>query len=751
MSRRKFAQETFEQPTFADRALPFSKPIAIYYRQSSDAQVGNISTAIQQVDLVAYLQKLGWPSEMVIPIYDDAGVSGTKRIDERVGMRYLYELILKKEIGAVGVVNEDRLFRDETHIQPNIFIDACKKSDVRIVTLQYVYDFNHPLKGRTDTKLFREKCESAANYIPDYIRERLHKARARLAKEGKYFGAGIATGYMVDKRKTLADGSFNVNYKKYVPFEPYASMIRTYFETFVKLGGNLRRFRQYAIDNNLGFPNPESVAVPNGFKINYTYKYYTNGLYIPDRANLAMILTNPKYIGHWDFNDVIVQYNNHEPIVSSDLFFAAFNYVSDTNLDGSPNENYRGIKYSKQIRNRERPNVLLEGFIKYYDERGKKRTAFIHYDRTHNRYDYGTDGHNWYKSCEYVDNAICYLLGNKLKATFNQDAWSRAIDESVTDFSKDIEFKEQQLNEHNKALIDLEEKIARLTNLNLLNSFEKRYEATLVERDKLISEIEQLKADNQINVALDELKDNFNLVANDWDHLSTDEKRPVVYMFIREIFAEPADNKALKLTIYWFDGVVEEIILPKTNTDEYAWSFEDHYQLTHLLNNSASQVEIAKLFPDRIWGYIQAKIRLMGYRIQFRPKPIRTDETFQDYENRVGEKGEELSIGTIQWAKDEIAQLNEMLDSHCDKLDLVIAFPQRKWTNIRTKINKMRGKDFEVRGDKVIHYSESLMEYLARHDIAMSDFLISNQKSVSRRMYRTQPPNAGSAPPAYRR
>ncbi len=44
-------------------SLPIDKPIAVYYRQSTDAQVGNISTTIQTVDMVEYLKRRGWCQE----------------------------------------------------------------------------------------------------------------------------------------------------------------------------------------------------------------------------------------------------------------------------------------------------------------------------------------------------------------------------------------------------------------------------------------------------------------------------------------------------------------------------------------------------------------------------------------------------------------------------------------------------------------------------------------------------------------
>src|SRR5260221_10749875 len=114
MARRiyKAAEPQEFQFTGSEIRLPIDKDIADYYRQSTLAQVGNISTIVQTVDLPAYIMGMGWPRERIRLIDMDAGVSGTKKIDERPGMKYLFELIVSDQIGAVASEDEDRLFRD---------------------------------------------------------------------------------------------------------------------------------------------------------------------------------------------------------------------------------------------------------------------------------------------------------------------------------------------------------------------------------------------------------------------------------------------------------------------------------------------------------------------------------------------------------------------------------------------------------------------------------------------------------------
>lgn len=112
-------QET-NLPVSYDTSLPTDLPIAIYYRQSTDAQIGNISTTLQTVDMVKFLKQQGWSDNLIIMIDMDGGVSGTTKIDERPGMRWLFSLIIENKIGAVACQDEDRLFRDVTQIQVNV-------------------------------------------------------------------------------------------------------------------------------------------------------------------------------------------------------------------------------------------------------------------------------------------------------------------------------------------------------------------------------------------------------------------------------------------------------------------------------------------------------------------------------------------------------------------------------------------------------------------------------------------------------
>ena len=63
MAKRLKRPEPKPADPYQAQPLPVDEPVAVYYRQSSEAQVGNISTTLQTVDMVEHLEKLGWLRE----------------------------------------------------------------------------------------------------------------------------------------------------------------------------------------------------------------------------------------------------------------------------------------------------------------------------------------------------------------------------------------------------------------------------------------------------------------------------------------------------------------------------------------------------------------------------------------------------------------------------------------------------------------------------------------------------------------
>lgn len=106
------------------------------------------------------------------------------------------------------------------------------------MTPNTVYDFAHPIMGQSHVKMFREEAQRTVDYIEYQIRGRLVKARNRHNERGMWAGRKILPGFMMDNRPQLSNGATNPDYRKYKRFEPYADVVKRYFEIFRELSGN---------------------------------------------------------------------------------------------------------------------------------------------------------------------------------------------------------------------------------------------------------------------------------------------------------------------------------------------------------------------------------------------------------------------------------------------------------------------------------------------------------------------------------
>lgn len=340
---------------FGPKPLPLSFLVGIYARQSTKGQVANHteSTEMQTVDLIALAKRLGWQEDEEIilfieNIHKDGKVrnaSGRLRIDQREGLKTLVDRIEADEIKAVIVAYEDRLFRDETQIQVNVFIDVCKRHDTFVITPYRRYDFHDPL----DCQMFRMRCEQAAAFLHDYV-ERLHDCRDKVSLRGEYDGRAISIGFIVDRRKKIIiDGKEedNPNYKKFIPYEPHARVVKWIFRRYRELGGNLSALCKEIKHMPVVFPPFGEEVDPRD--VRKCGSLVVEGGYRPTRHGLSLMLSNVVYVGYWVFENVVVSKNNHTAIVEEEDFWYAFNRLSDYTPDGEENPRQKQSRHAKDV------------------------------------------------------------------------------------------------------------------------------------------------------------------------------------------------------------------------------------------------------------------------------------------------------------------------------------------------------------------------------------------------------------------
>lgn len=346
--------------------LETDKPLIIYPRQSTTRQIReNIySREMQTTDLIEYAQKLGWDGEVrivstpneldeliacveqwrdsniIIVLEIDLGVSGRLKIEKRRGMSTVVFLIGEGAVKTVMCQKEDRLFRDDTGLEYNTYIQVCLHYGVITVKAEdYHYDFSI----REHKKRFREKCEQASDFLEDYVRDRLIRGRQKAAAEGRYVGGGIPTGFVPDRQKYLPTGEKNPNFGKLTPYKPWAPIIHWIFERYQQLGGNLTSLCKEIAALPVLFPDIEQSTLTEG-EVRKLHLRKVSGGYQISLTGLKAVLSNVVMIGWYqDKYGILVDEDgipvkNHPPIIEEheqDLFWYAFNRISTFALDGT--------------------------------------------------------------------------------------------------------------------------------------------------------------------------------------------------------------------------------------------------------------------------------------------------------------------------------------------------------------------------------------------------------------------------------
>src|SRR5260370_1894843 len=188
-----------------ERHLRTNRPGAIYARRSDPTAKDKDkdrtqSREMQTDDLLKWAIRQGWTREILYEYFADLGLSGTLRPDERPDMLRLFDDIDsgKYDHGTIICYQESRLFRDDTQIYYNQFIQKCKAHDVLVVAVSpytMIYDFTDEFL----TEMFRWKCKEAGEFIKRQIKGWMLPARIRAAKHGQWSGLGdISIGYVVD-------------------------------------------------------------------------------------------------------------------------------------------------------------------------------------------------------------------------------------------------------------------------------------------------------------------------------------------------------------------------------------------------------------------------------------------------------------------------------------------------------------------------------------------------------------------------
>jgi DNA invertase Pin-like site-specific DNA recombinase len=599
------------------QALPTNRPIAVYYRQSSEGQIGNISTTLQTVDMVEHLMRQGWQRERIKLIDFDAGVSGTKKIHERKGLSQAFELIKAKEIGVIAAQDVDRFFRDMAQIETNIFIEACRENNVLVLTPTFIYDFAHPTQGRYHIQMFREQVQRAADYLEFFVKGRLWRAREYLNDQGEWTGTAVALGYMVDTREFLEAKVSNPQYRRYVPFKPYDDVVRAYFALYKQHNGNLKATWRHIEQHGPFIPEFEAHQPPGGFVFptNISKRSRFTDKLMLSEYGLGNLLTNAVYIGHWAHGGVIVQQHNHEPIVPLDLFMYAFNRLSRHTLNGEPNPDYmphrpwvrhtkaeRGVEpptYTRCVYSTDVPGMALRRLSTNWQPKNQQYVYAL----------YGTDRKRiWYMMARFIDTAIDDLLLERLEATtIDEEAWRKAVELSQDGVQVDVRRIQTAIRSAEQAQRSIVENLKALTHPDLVKQLQDDYIASEREIERLKAELKHLQYDKGYQRLLLEARPVLEMVVARWSEVAPEDRRELFEAFAQHAIVNRPNRITRCVTVIWRDGSRTIRTGTRDGNYTYPWTEAERARLYELVTNRASQIELLRAFPGANWRMIRER------------------------------------------------------------------------------------------------------------------------------------------------
>lgn len=605
--------------------LPLTDGLGIYARQSSAGQVKNNleSNEMQTEGLIQYGIELGWTDELITLFDQDMARSGKIKIVDREGMLTLTDMIRQGLIKAVLAAKEDRLFRDETALEYNTFIQVCKQYNCLVIIPPFtIYNF----ANKRDVKEFRYQCEKAADFLDDYV-GRLHDLKQRAISKGNYGGGFIPIGSTVDRRRTIEENGVirpNPYWKKFVRYEPHAEVVDWCLELYYEirsLNGVVREAER------LGkrFPDFPAEIDPRNRRIASKRIDDEKGGYLVTIALLEYVFSNAFYAGHLIRNGQIIRENDHDPIVKNlDHFWYAFNQVSRVTIDGEKRERKQAPRRNFQKEGDEAAllkyvvssNREKQTFVKYH---GKAKNVKWAYNVVRVRPN-GVRVYEGEVSVQVVDDAFIEQFRKKI-----------AEIKSHTDYSAEIQ-RERAAQEARHAvqktrleIIKLErenilEEIKTVPPLNLPEEVRKKLILTPEARQKLRMDDWTLAAEQQaIEAELAQptrtqseskaLRYKHLVLehADHWENYSMSEKHKFLEQVIEEVTISFPTPHWIEVTITWIN--------PEWGTDTgYIWDkgrkganpnySDEEIEKVKALYPAGTQREVLEALPMRTWQSI---------------------------------------------------------------------------------------------------------------------------------------------------
>lgn len=589
--------------------------IIVQTRQSDGSAYGNNSTEIQAEKMVDFARSLCVnPDKQIICVDENMredgtiiSVSGALPPEKRHGLLRTYALIgdnpkaaAEERIVMVLCYAEDRLFRDDTGMYYNEFMDILRRYEtlLMVYTSRKLYDFSNGM----DKRLFRIMCEFASEDLK--LRTiRLQGARQHMTEKGQYAHGTLPAGLIRHSSTNRLDPL----YSKPVEYTPWAEPVRQLFKRYYECGNLTQVFTEVA-DKPIFPPLPEGMKNYSGFRAGKKNGTSTKG-YTITRHSIKFMLINPLYIGYW-YNPLtgIWIEDNHPAIVPPEHFWYAFRRLSPVLIDGSPNPECVQTSVSRNSNNLGDDDGLFHGlFVGENDGIHFTRRVIKHKDKhvlSYQMYDYnnGIDSTCLlFIRADELDNALLPILTAKLKDT-----------KELEDFRKfGVALKEQQqakntqlhnlLNENEEALRATELRIDTLTEPALLIKQQTKYQLLLARNAELKQEIQENEhPTSKRNRRILTYYELIELLGPCFEKMEHQDRRTVVESTIDSIGIKILSPRFLLVQINWLAWPEQVFLYQRENFGAGNWSNEELATLKRLYP-TASAEELLLAIPRRSW------------------------------------------------------------------------------------------------------------------------------------------------------
>ncbi len=601
-------------PEWQPPTLRTSRNAAIYARRSDPTAKTketdrSQSREMQTEDLLVWAITAGWDNELLEPYFADLGLSGTLRPDERPDMLRLFDDLDsgKLDHGTVICYQESRLFRDETQIYYNQFIQKCKEHDVLVVSVSpytMIYDFQDEFL----TEMFRWKCKEAGEFIKRQIKGWMHPARIRAAKQGFWSGLGdVSIGYVVDINPK------SPTYKRFLVYEPHAVLVVYVFTRFAELAGDLSKLMQELEEHRIVFP-PIPEELKHDIYLKSRMMKFSGGQ-LRTRTALISILTNRHYIGWRIVKGEVANKNSHPAIVDSQLFEFAFTKLTGMDLDGNMLElpQKKGKYYHKT--SDERKSLLkdrIQGgegnvYVKHVrDGRGGEYKYNYSYvpkewkDQT----EFSNRGHIEIINVEILDAVVVERLFFHIKKITNLPEYNAALETKRAEKARAIEQVKASLASIPVEQERLVTQIGRTESEAVQRMFLNEIEKLEKEKKRLASALPELQKEH--DEALHSLDVELLLLEKHWQEYPIEKRIALLNFLIEVVEVDLITPRWIRIRVKWLreEWGCEQMYLRRTYLGGRHWTEAEHEYLREHFERSPRK-EIITALPHRTWKTIR--------------------------------------------------------------------------------------------------------------------------------------------------